>query len=244
VTGSEAKRPLYDAIVALAASPDDVSGIDGMLVQVASLAVSLIDPVDYASITAQRDGAPTTVALSNQIALSIDEAQYDEQAGPCLDALDAGIPINTVIATTMVWPSFREAALELGVRASLSIPLCAGSGRPVAALNMYSRDADALAPLSAAMLTLFDSLNEQTAVFDGAGAASLPGDAGSKELLAGLAEASAIHHRIHVAIGVLMQREHLPADRAYVALREQAAATGKTLPVTATDVVAKTSAAE
>jgi hypothetical protein len=98
--GPEAERPLSDAIVALSGSPDDISGIDGMLVQVASLAVALIDPVNYASITAQRDGAATAVALSNQIALSIDEAQYAEKAGPCPEALDTGAPINTVIATT------------------------------------------------------------------------------------------------------------------------------------------------
>src|ERR1700712_2592557 len=118
----DAERPLYTAITELASSPDDISGIDEMLVLIASLTVSLVTPVDYASITAQRDGAPTTVALSNETALAIDEAQYAEQAGPCLDALDNGNPISTNIATTMLWPGFKAAAMELGVKASLSIP--------------------------------------------------------------------------------------------------------------------------
>jgi hypothetical protein len=235
----ESERPLYDALTALAGSPDDISGIDEMLVRIASLAVSLVTPVDYASITAQREGAPTTVALSNQIALAIDEAQYADQAGPCLDALDAGIPVSASIATTLVWPGFRQAAMKLGVRASLSIPLFAGRGHPIAALNLYARDSNAFASLSGALLSLFDSGDiEPPSVVDEAHLLLPLEDAGSSELLAGLTEAFAVQHRIHIAVGVLMQQHDINADQAYATLRGQAAANVSGLLDAAAAVVA------
>jgi hypothetical protein len=142
----------------------------------------------------------------------------------------------------MIWPGFKAVATELGVQASLSIPLFAGSGEPVDALNLYARDGDALAPLSSSLLTLFDFYNnDQPSVINEADIIRLHDDAGSTEFLAGIAEAFAIQHRIHIAIGVLMQRENLTAEHAYVALREQAGATGNTLLETATEVAAKLS---
>jgi hypothetical protein len=242
MTNTDSQRPLYDAITELARSPDDVYGIDQMLVHIASLTVVLVNAVDYASITAQRDGAPTTVALSNQTALAIDEAQYADQAGPCLDALDAGAPVSAVIASTMIWPGFRDAALELGVQASLSIPLFAGTGQPIAALNLYARGEDALAPLGAALLALFDLVDsDQPFALNDAHLPRLQDDAGSAELLAGIAEAFAIQQRIHIAIGALMQRNNVSADRAYAALREEAAVAGGNLFDAAATVVAKLS---
>src|SRR6195952_4092105 len=166
--------------MALVASPDDISGSDDLLPLIAPLTVALVTPVDYASVTAQRDGAPTTVALSNETALAIDEAQYADQAGPCLDALDDGFPVSTNIATTMIWPGFKQAATELGVQASLSIPLFAGRGEPIAALNLYARDGDALAQLSSSLLTLFDVYNNDSpSLPDEADITSLQDDAGS-----------------------------------------------------------------
>jgi hypothetical protein len=42
----------------------------------------------------------------------------------------------------MAWPGFRDTARQLGLRASVSIPLIAGSGTPIAALNLYAHDPD------------------------------------------------------------------------------------------------------
>jgi hypothetical protein len=43
------------------------------------------------------------------------------------------------IDATMAWPGFREAAARMGLHASLSIPLFAGSGATIAALNLQPR---------------------------------------------------------------------------------------------------------
>jgi len=121
VPGPRAPSPLTACLTALAGTPDDASWIASQLVTIAQLSADLIAPVAYASITAYRDDAVTTVATSSEIALAVDQAQYAEQAGPCLDALDTASPIAVPnIAATMRWPGFRDSAYRLGVSASLS----------------------------------------------------------------------------------------------------------------------------
>jgi hypothetical protein len=108
---------LTAAIKELAATPDDASRLSDLLGRMVQLAVAMIGSVQYASVTAERNGALTTVAMTNELALEADEAQYDEATGPCLDALDSGVPLSVAdIATTMQWPKFREAALRIGFR--------------------------------------------------------------------------------------------------------------------------------
>jgi hypothetical protein len=73
--------PLAGSIVALAGMPDDVSIIDDQLVLITRLAADRVAAVDYASVTATREGAHTTVAASSELALAVDEAQYADEAG-------------------------------------------------------------------------------------------------------------------------------------------------------------------
>jgi hypothetical protein len=60
------------------------------------------------------------------------------------------------VAATMRWPGFRDSAYRLGTRASLSIPLFAGRGTAMAAINLYGRGPAALAPLTAAVWARYD----------------------------------------------------------------------------------------
>jgi ANTAR domain len=196
------------------------------------LSADLISPVDYASVTACRGDAFTTVAASSDIAVAVDEAQYADQDGPCLDALDTGSPVPVPdAAATMTWPGFRDSAFRLGIRASLSMPLFAGRGTAVAALNLYGRDPAALAPLTAAVW----------AAYHAHGPGTIPQrndlDDGGQGLVAGLVGAFAVHARIQQAIGVVMAATHRTADAAYLILRMRAAGTGTTLTDTATAVL-------
>jgi hypothetical protein len=239
MTDSRPVRPLYDAIAALAATPDDVPVVDELLMRIVSLVAALVTPVDYASVTAQRSGSPTTVATSHQTALAVDQAQYSDQSGPCLEALNDGVPVTADIATTMKWPGFRATADSLGLQASLSIPLFTGSGEPVAALNLYARDGGGLASLTEAVVKIFHSHQQSHPASEGMGhrAGGLGVDAGSAQLLAGIDEALSIQQSIHLALGILMQRDSVSSTAAYVALREQAAVSGLTLPEAAANVV-------
>jgi len=228
----QAQSPLTACLTALAGTPDDASWIASQLVTIAQLSADLIAPVAYASVTAYRDDAVTTVATSSEIALAVDQAQYDSQAGPCLDALDTASPIAVPnVAATMLWPGFRDSAYRLGIRASLSIPLFAGRGTAVAALNLYGRDPNSLAPLTAAVWAAYDPHRPGTSPPDHGL------DHGGEALVAGLAAAFTVRARIQQAIGVVMAARHRTPDAAYLILRLRAAETGATLTDTATAII-------
>ena len=120
---------LEDTLVTLAGTPDDHPGVEDQLITIAQLSAARVAGVSYASVTARREGAYTTVAATNDLATAVDEAQYAEQAGPCIEAVATAKPLAVPdIAVTMRWPGFRDTAYQLGLHTSLSIPLFAGRG--------------------------------------------------------------------------------------------------------------------
>ncbi|MGI8778467.1 MAG: hypothetical protein ACR2LJ_14045 [Acidimicrobiales bacterium] len=85
------------------------------------------------SITvADGDGYRTTNSTGEE-ALVIDEAQYEGEAGPCLEALRSTRQVRvTVGADTGHWPLFETSARESGVTSVLSSPLRRPTGGPSA----------------------------------------------------------------------------------------------------------------
>jgi hypothetical protein len=153
--------PLAEALIALAERPDHASGVAERLAVIATLAADRISAADYASVTTLQGREYTTVAASSEIALAVDEAQYADRAGPCLQALDSGKPVGVPdIAATMDWPGFHEVAPALGLRASISVPLHNGRGTPIAVLNLYGRDDAAMEPLIIGMAKLYATSRE------------------------------------------------------------------------------------
>jgi hypothetical protein len=136
------------------------------------------------------------------------------------------------ISATMAWPGFRDEAVKLGLRASLSIPLIAGRGTPVAALNLYSHDSVAMGPLSRAVESVYGMER------GGQPVASQELGAGAKSLLAGLTGAIAVQAIVQQAIGVLIAVSASTADEAYDSLCRRAVDTGVGLPQAAARVVA------
>jgi hypothetical protein len=227
-------RALADDLIALAGTPDDESNVSALLKSITQSAADLLPPVSYASLTVYDDDSYATVAMSSELALAVDEAQYADQAGPCLDALRTDKPTAVQqIDATVRWPGFRAAALRLGLRASLSIPLFAGRGTPIAALNLYGYDTDAMAPLIAAVLTTFENSS------DGAESKPLELEPGPLQLVDGLIGAFGVRADIQRSLGVIMSMEHTDADGAYAILRSRAAATAVSLPVVAESVLTR-----
>jgi len=218
-----AEAPLRERVITLAGRADDSSHVADDLVAIATLSADRIAAVSYASVTSRYAGAYATVAASSSLAVDVDLAQYADNAGPCLDALGSDYPVAVPeTAATMTWPGFREAAYRMGLRASLSIPLFAGRGTVIAALNLYAHDPDPMKILTAAVWSVYDTdtpLDEH------------PGDldAGGNELVAGLAGAFAVRATIQQALGLLMSTTTDSLDQAFMALRLRAAETGTTL---------------
>jgi hypothetical protein len=222
-------------LVALAVTPDDAVDLDAQLNKLVQMVVNLIDAVDYASVTAARDGAYATVATSSELATAVDQAQYEDQDGPCLRSLNENTPIGVRdIGTTIKWPGFRQAALAMGLHASVSIPLFSGSGDTVAVLNLYGRDAAAMAPLIAGVPAIFNPDLPLPADRDDL----QPLDAGGEELLTGFAEALAARSTIQLALGIIMGQSGTSAQDAYVELRLRSADAGVALLTAAETVIA------
>jgi hypothetical protein len=186
---------LAETLITVAGLPDDAPEIEDHFITIIRLTADLVAPVSYASITATRDGAPTTVASSNDTALAVDLAQYADQAGPCLDAL----------------------------RASLSIPVFAGSGVPVAALNLYGRDPASMAALTHRVLATYEADSGD----DNRYGERL--DPGSEQLIAGIAGGFRVRAIIQRALGQEMAARQQTAEAAYLALCARATDTGTTL---------------
>jgi len=228
-------RALADDLITLAGTPDDESSVSALLKSITQSAADLLPPVSYASLTVHDDDSYATVAMSSELALAVDEAQYADQAGPCLDALRTDKPTALPqIDATVKWPGFRAAALRLGLRASLSIPLFAGRGTPIAALNLYGHDTDTMAPLIAAVLTTFENSSD-----DGAESNPLELEPGPLQLVDGLIGAFGVRADIQRALGVIMSVDHTDADGAYAILRSRAAATTVSLTVVAGSVLTR-----
>jgi hypothetical protein len=227
-----AGTPLLDRIVGLAGKADDNRDIGTDLVEIAVLSAGRVAGVSYASVTSRYEGAYATVAASSDLAVTVDEAQYADDAGPCLAALGGVYPVAVSdMAETINWPGFREVAFGLGLKASLSIPLFAGRGVAIAALNLYAHDPGAMSILTTAVSSVFE--------------ARIPADGdledldnGGAELVAGLAGAFAVQTDIQQAMGVLRAETGYTADQAFAALRLRAADAALTLPEAAGRILA------
>ena len=216
-----AAGPLARGLAELAGTPDETPDLDERLAALARLVVDRVGAADFASVTAARAGSYTTVAVSSELILAVDEVQNAEKDGPCVEALTRGEPVTEKhLATSVRWPGFTAEALRLGLRSSLSMPLFTAGGGPVAALNLYGRDDEAMAPLIAGVWAVFDPEGDLPAT----PRAAL--DGGGRELLAGFAEAVAVRSTIQQALYAIMDRHDELVHEAYLRLTAMAAASG------------------
>jgi GAF domain-containing protein len=121
-------------------SETDVSGV---LARVADLAKRTISAAAEVSVTLVAGDDAHTVTSTGDLALVLDEFQYEYERGPCLDA-SASAATFTVVDTDAEdrWPEFAKRAREAGVRSTLAV------GLPVqeavtGALNLYAITPDA-----------------------------------------------------------------------------------------------------
>jgi len=138
-SSSNASVHTLESLQALLLSFADVKAF---LQDLAKLAAEIV-PGASCGITTRYDGAVLTVASSDQRAELLDETQYRNGAGPCLEALNSGQIIESAdVASETRWPAYTAAARKHGLRSSLSLPMNNG-GSTLAAMNMYSFDTSA-----------------------------------------------------------------------------------------------------
>jgi hypothetical protein len=120
----------------------DLLGVSGDLADVlrvvASLATESVPGCASASITVINQQGPVTIGSSDARALRIDQAQYREYRGPCVEAAYTNDVICIAdVAATPVGPAWRRVALAQDITATLSVPI-ASAANIAAALNLYT----------------------------------------------------------------------------------------------------------
>jgi len=218
----------------LAGTPEHSSRVGMQLVTIARLTAERVTAARYASITALRDKAYITVAVSDDLIRAVDEAQYADSAGPCLEALGRSTPVGVPdVDTTVQWPGFHEAAPRMGLQASVSVPLFAGRGEAIAVLNVYSHDRVAMAPLIAGIGLVHGRPGRESV--DERQLSRL--EQGGRELVAGYAEALRIRAAVRLAIELIRTGNRCSADDAYLSLCVQAMGAGTDLAEAATTLI-------
>jgi GAF domain-containing protein len=117
----------------------DQNSLGSFLERVASVAVRSVPGADQVSITLmENDGSrPRSVAFTGDLAVALDERQYEAGYGPCLNAAETGmtVPIPDT-GTTQVYPDFGAQCQQRGVHSTLSVGLPI-AGRSIGAMNIY-----------------------------------------------------------------------------------------------------------
>lgn len=203
------------------------------LAATARLAAQAIAGCEAASVTVAVEGRFATAASSAELALVLDERQYAHDDGPCLEALRTGrlIRVDSFGAETR-WPAFTAAAVERGIRSSLSLPLAA-NGEVVGALNLYSTHEDE-----------FVGAEEAAELFSHQAAVTLANASAfhqARVLAQNLELALAHRDVIGQAKGILMATEHMSAEQAFEVLRRASQRTNRKVYDLAREIVERRS---
>jgi GAF domain-containing protein len=218
-------------LVALAGVVLVATNLSETLEEICRIAVRAVPGAEGASVTTHSEGAPSAVA-SDDWAKGLDETQFAEHEGPCLDAFRTGNAFRIRDFTSdNRWPSYSEQAIARGASSMLSIPLTS-QGNLIGALNFYSRKPNAFDAEAA-------SLGQVVAGHVGLASQVSAAFFRHRDLAEQLAEAMKSRAVIEQAKGVLMALHSIDADAAFDMLRSDSQNNNRKLRDVATDVVAR-----
>jgi len=116
----------------------ELETMQSVLQKVADLAKTTLSAVDEASVTLMQGSRPVSAVYTGLLAYELDEAQYEHDLGPCLDAAKTRRTVLVEDARAEPrYPQFAERAVRGGALSSMSIPLVLQQDMP-AGLNLYS----------------------------------------------------------------------------------------------------------
>ena len=205
VADTENLRELHGALLS-------TESVEQFLHEMAVMAARLVGGGLSCGMTMQPSGRPVTVACSDQVAARVDEVQYELDDGPCLHAMRDGSVVRIEDTTEKArWPEFEAEAASHGIRSCLALPLNA-DGKPVGALNLYSRQASAFGSAEARRAENFAE--------NASGALSLAMRLASHAALIEQLRSSLTSRTvIDQALGIIMAREQCNQARAFAILR-------------------------
>ncbi|MFD4276822.1 GAF and ANTAR domain-containing protein [Streptomyces cyaneofuscatus] len=120
----------------------DSDTLDEFLQALAESALAQAPGADGCGITLERQHRPLTVVSAGISAPPLDEAQYAQDDGPCLEALREGHEVSVgEMQLESRWNGYPAFAVAAGTRSSFSLPIAAHS-HTAGALNLYSPKVD------------------------------------------------------------------------------------------------------
>jgi GAF domain-containing protein len=206
--------------------------VDGFLQHITQLAARLTGGMSCSVTLAGTQ--PYTVSSSDDLAERVDQMQYSQDAGPCLDAVRTGsATLVQDLDSDCPWPLYRRRAREVGVRSSMSLPLTV-SDTTIGGLNLYSTRPAAFHP----------DLRNTLAVFAAQAAAALAmivRHDRQAQTSAQLEEALSSRSVIDQALGILMAQQRCTAEEALTLLRSHSQNTNRKVRDVAADLIQRVS---
>jgi GAF domain-containing protein len=189
--------------------------MESLLQTVADLGKTVMPGDAEVSVSLLVKDIPTTVVSTGQLAVDVDESQYERGHGPCLHAARTGELVEVAdTRTDPRWPDYMPRAAERGALSSLSVPLAIDDDAQVSgALNIYARQPDA-----------FDADARAAALRFGPYAAVAAGNLhayqSARDMADNLQAALETRAVIDQAKGVLIERYKLTPDQAFQLLAQ------------------------
>ena len=207
--------------------------LGAVMSRIARIAHDVIPEADEVSITLVEGGRARSVAFSGRLAAALDERQYQDGYGPCLDAaLSGGVMTIADTAAETTYPDIAAQAARAGIRHTMSIPIAPVVADRPGALNLYAGGE----PFSAEDREVGTAFASYAAV----AIANAAVYSGALDQVAHLQTAMASRAIIEQAKGILMAGQGCTPDQAFVQLREASNRENRKLRDVAQDLVQNT----
>jgi GAF domain-containing protein len=185
--------------------------VDGTLAQVAELAVATIEGCDMAGIFLLAGDVVTTPVHTDPLVVEVDALQHSTGEGPCLGAIAGGVTQYAAdLSEDSRWSVFGPLAARQGLRSLLAVPLRAEM--TVGALNLYARYPSAFGVIDRARAQLLAAVATMALT-------SARTHEAEDRRADNLTSALVTRELIGQAQGILMERERITANEAFVILR-------------------------
>jgi len=184
-----------------------------VLQKVTDLAARVLPGEPVTSVTIVADARSSTVAASGPLALELDQVQYAQNSGPCLEAALSGQLVELLdTRADDRWGEFPRLAAERGCRGVLSFPL-PPQELITGGLNVYARTSQPLDERTRDMVARFAAY----AVVPVSNMYLYESAVERAEHLRAALDSRAV---IDQAKGILMERFKLSADQAFTVLAQ------------------------
>ena len=209
-SGGSPDRSLDPQVAALARAVSAESSEPVTPERLAHMLCAALPSADACGLTLLRPGQrPRTLAATGPAARAVDELQYRLSEGPCLEAAtETTVTMSTDLGSDPRWPRFGPQCVEdVGMRSSLGARVPLG-GRDTAAMNFFAARTEAFGPVQEELATLlapFAALAIQRALHE--------------QDVVNLRKAMESGQQIGRAVGIVMSRLLVDADKAMDILR-------------------------